>query len=221
MMPKFNERLKVLRTERDLSQQALANMIKISKSSINMYERGEREPSLEMLENLADFFNVDLDYLLGKSEHRNKNAWLFEQSLSDVEFTPKSKGVKIPVLGNVAAGVPLGAVTDILDYEEISEDMAKTGEFFALRIKGDSMEPKISDGDVVVVRQQQNVESGQIAIVLVNGDDATCKKFIKHDTGISLVSLNPSFPPMFYTADEVEKKPVRIIGRVVELRAKF
>ncbi len=221
MMPKFNERLKVLRTERDLSQQALANMIKTSKSSINMYERGEREPSLEMLENLADFFNVDLDYLLGKSEHRNKNAWLFEQSLSDVEFTSKSKGVKIPVLGNVAAGVPLGAVTDILDYEEISEDMAKTGEFFALRIKGDSMEPKISDGDVVIVRQQQHVESGQIAIVLVNGDDATCKKFIKHDTGISLVSLNPSFPPMFYTADEVEKKPVRIIGRVVELRAKF
>ena len=83
------------------------------------------------------------------------------------------------------------------------------------------MEPKISDGDVVIVRRQSDVDSGQIAIVLVNGDDATCKKYVKHENGISLISSNPVYAPMFYTFEEIAKKPIVILGRVVELRAKF
>ena len=79
----------------------------------------------------------------------------------------------------------------------------------------------MKEGDVVIVRRQDDVESGEIAIVLVNGDDATCKRVVKHENGLSLISLNPVFPPRFYTDDEVRKLPVQIIGRVVELRAKF
>ena len=99
--------------------------------------------------------------------------------------------------------------------------MAKTGDFFALRIAGTSMEPKFSEGDVVIVRKQDSVESGEIAVVLVNGDDATCKKVLIHDNGLSLVSLNSSYAPMFFTDKEVLTLPVQILGRVVELRAKF
>ena len=133
----------------------------------------------------------------------------------------KPKGVKIPVLGYVRAGIPISAVEEILDYEEISEEMSRQGKFFALKIKGDSMEPKFSEGDVVIVQQQSTVENGDIAVVLVNGDDATVKKFYRSNSGIKLISINPAYDPFFFTPDEVNTLPVQIIGKVVELRAKF
>lgn len=141
---------------------------------------------------------------------------------SQVEATPSSnKGVSVKVLGRVAAGIPIEAITDIIDMEEITEDLAKTGEFFGLQIKGDSMEPKISEGDIVIVRQQNDAENGEIVIATVNGDEATCKRLRKYRDGIELISNNPSYEPMFFSNEEIEKKPVKIIGRVVELRAKF
>lgn len=111
------------------------------------------------------------------------------------------KGVKIPVLGKVAAGIPIEAIEDVLDWEEITEDMAKTGKFFALQIKGDSMSPKILEGDVVIVRQQSNADSGDIVIAIVNGYDGCCKKLIKNDVGITLQSLKYSnfhYFPVYY-----------------------
>ena len=133
----------------------------------------------------------------------------------------KRLGKTINVLGRVAAGIPINAITEIIDTEEISEDMAKTGDFFALQIKGDSMEPRIYDGDVVIVRQQEDADSGDIVIAMVNGYDATCKRLVKYATSIALVSLNSKYEPMMFTMEEVESKPVRIIGKVVELRGKF
>lgn len=201
----MTENIKKAREAAGLSQKQVSLELKVSAPTVCEWEKGKKFPSSENLRKLAKLYNVSVDYLLGNSD--------------ELESTPKSK--KIPVLGNVAAGIPISAVENILDYEEISEDLSRTGEFFALRIHGNSMEPKISEGDVVIVRQQSDVESGQIAIVLVNGDDATCKKFVKHENGISLVSLNPAHSPMFFTPEEVENKPIRILGRVVELRAKF
>ena len=99
--------------------------------------------------------------------------------------------------------------------------MAKTGDFFGLQIHGDSMEPKMSEGDVVIVRKQDDAENGQIIIATVNGTDATCKRLRKYRDGIELISNNPSYEPMFFTNEEIESKPVKIIGRVVELRSKF
>lgn len=131
------------------------------------------------------------------------------------------KGVKIPVLGYVRAGIPIEAVEDILDYEEISLEMASQGEHFALSIKGDSMEPRIAEGDVVIVRKQNIVENGELAVVLVNGNDATVKKFYMNDNGITLISTNPTYDPFYYSKEDVEKLPVQVIGKVVELRAKF
>ena len=131
------------------------------------------------------------------------------------------KAIRVPVLGNVAAGIPIEAIENVIDYEEISEELAHTGDFFALKIKGDSMEPRICNGDVVIVRKQNYAESGDLVIVLVNGDSATCKKLAKYPSGIRLIPFNQAYEPLFYSNEEIENKPVRIIGRVVENRQKY
>lgn len=125
----------------------------------------------------------------------------------------------VPILGRVVAGIPIEATQDVLGYVEITERMARTGEYFALHIKGDSMMPNICDGDTVIVKRQEDVENGDVAIVLVNGCDATCKKVKFNDNGITLIGYNPSvYEPHFYTKDEIASLPIQIIGKVVELR---
>lgn len=200
----FKDRLRTLRKSRNLTQNKLAEDLKISKSTISMYENGNREPDFETLEVIADYFNVSLGSLIGS-----------------VAPQRSMQGVSVPVLGYVRAGIPIEAIEDILDYEEISQEMAAQGEYFALRIKGDSMEPKISEGDVVIVRKQDVVENGELAVVLVNGNDATVKRFYKNDNGVTLISTNPIYPPFVYSKKDVDELPVRVIGKVVELRAKF
>lgn len=157
-----------------------------------------------MLNKLADLYDISTDYLLGRT---NKSG--------------AKSGKLIPVLGDVAAGIPIEAITDIVDYEEIDAAMAKSGEFFGLRIKGDSMEPRMREGDVVIVRQQESAETGDTVVVLVNGNSATVKKIKYGPDGITLLPTNPAHDPLFYSAAEVEQLPVRVIGRVVELRAKY
>ena len=205
----FRTRLKQLRKERNINQRELSEYLKVAPSTISMYENGQREPNFEVLEVLADFFNVDMNYLLGKTDKTTKL------------IIDKPQGLKIPVLGTVAAGIPISAVEDILDYEEVPQSWENQGEFFGLRIKGDSMQPKMDDGDVVIVRQQSDANSGDTVIALVNGDDATCKKLQKTENGIMLVSTNPNYLPMFFTNEEIVTKPVVILGKVVELRSKF
>ena len=159
---------------------------------------------------LANYFGVSVDYLLGN------------ESVSDGPPAPSRPGSKwIPVLGRVAAGTPIEAVEDILDYEEIDAKTAASGEHFALQIKGQSMEPRIKDGDVVIVRKQDGCDSGDVAVVLVNGDEATVKRIKKEPAGIMLIPSNPSYEPKFYSNDEIESLPVKILGKVIELRAKF
>ncbi len=209
-MGQFQNILKSLRTAMGITQNDLASQLKISRSTIGMYESGAREPDFETLELIADYFNVDIDYLLGRT---SKTTYIPTPS-------PR-KGVAVKVLGRVAAGIPIEAIEDIIDIEEISEEMAASGEFFGLQIRGDSMEPKFSEGDVVIVRQQSDAESGDIVIAMINGDDATCKRLRKYRDGIELVSNNPSYEPMFFSNEDIISKPVKIIGKVVELRAKF
>ena len=208
----FRTRLKQLRNEKKINQRELANFLKVAPSTISMYESGQREPNFEVLESLADFFNVDLNYLLGKSDKTTKLM---------IEDSQPLQGLKIPVLGTVAAGIPISAVEGILDYEEVPQSWESQGEFFALKIKGDSMEPRMESGDVVIVKQQSDANSGDTVIVLVNGDDATCKKLQKTDNGIMLVSTNPKYPPMFFSKEDIVNKPVVILGKVVEFRGKF
>ncbi len=133
----------------------------------------------------------------------------------------KPYAIRVPVLGRVAAGIPLDAVEEIIGYEDISSVRYSSGEYFGLEIKGQSMEPKISDGDVVIVRKQEDVDSGNIAVVLVNGDAATVKKIKKSPQGVTLIPSNPAYEPIYYSNEEIESLPVTILGKVVELRAKL
>lgn len=186
------------------SQGDLAKHLFVNQTAVSQWERGVTIPSPPILLKLSQLYGVSTDYLLGNDAPAEKG-----------------KGVKIPVLGDVAAGVPIEAVENIVDYEEIDQALAATGEFFGLRIKGSSMTPRILEGDVVIVRKQDDAETGDTAVVLVNGDSATVKKIKKMPEGIQLIPTNPAYDPMYYTAAEVETLPVRIIGRVVELRGKF
>lgn len=196
--------LKRIREEHKISQQKLANNIGVSRSTVAMWETGGSQPDNESLIKLSKYFSVSLDDLLNNT----------------TEIT-KSKGIKIPVLGKVQAGIPIEAVEDIIDYEEITPEMASTGDYFGLVVKGDSMEPRFVEGDVVIVRKQSTAETGDIVIALVNGDEATIKKLKHIKDGIMLVPLNPAYETMFYDKDDIENKPVNIIGKVVELRGKF
>lgn len=205
-MIKLYSNIKRLREEQGLSQDALAKLTGYTdRSSITKIEKGLVDLQQSKIELFAKALGTTAKDLVGWDDEPNQ----------------KRKGVVINVLGRVAAGIPIEAVTDIIDTEEIPEEMAKTGEFFGLQIHGDSMEPKFSEGDVVIVRQQDDAESGDIVIAMINGDDATCKRLRKYRDGIELISSNPSYDPMFFSNEEIERKPVKIIGRVVELRAKF
>lgn len=202
----FSDVLKKLRNDKGITQDQFSKETGINRSTLGMYEAGKREPNFETLEVIADYFNVDMNTLLDK-EHEGKSS---------------RQGVRIPVLGRVVAGIPIEAITDILDYEEIDPELAKTGDFFALQVQGASMEPKLYDGDVVIVRRQPTVESGETAIVLVNGNDATVKQVKEVDAGIMLIGHNTAvYEPHFYSQQEISDLPVQILGKVVELRRKF
>lgn len=200
--------LKKLRLNKKISQQKFADIIGVSRSTIAMWETGGSQPDNDNLNRIANYFNVTTDYLLGREEKTAPSSM-------------RKKGIKIPVLGRVQAGIPVEAIEEILGYEEITEEMASQGEFFALKIRGDSMLPRMVEGDVIIVRKQSNVDSGDIAVVLVNGNDATVKKIRKTESGIELVPLNPSFDIKYYSNAEIENLPITIIGKAVELRGKF
>lgn len=207
-MPKFAERLKTLRTAKKLSQADFAKQIKLSKSSVNMYERGEREPGLETLERIADYFNVDMDYLLGKSDVVNKNRWSSESSV--INLIPMPEMRKIPLVGTIACGEPILAVENIEGYISIPKELAGD---FALICKGDSMiNARIFDGDIVYIRQQDTVENGEIAAVLI-GNEATLKRFKRLPDRIILSPENPMYDPLVYRNEEMNS--VHILGKAV------
>ena len=199
------EQLRILRKRDGWTQAEVAAKLGVDRSTYAKYENGQSEPNFEMLQKLADLFRSSADFLIGGTDHPSFKS-----------------GSWVPVLGDVAAGIPIEAVENIVDYEEIDTAMASTGKYYGLRIKGSSMEPRIREGDVVIVRQQEDADTGDTAVVLVNGESATVKRIKKEpDGGLWLLPNNPAYDPQHYSPAEVADKPVRIIGKVVELRGKF
>ncbi len=192
-----------------MNQQQLADASGIKKASISQYINGTHAPSNLSAGKMADILKVDAAWLCGfnvqKFNYKNMKP---ERHL-------------IPIYGSVAAGIPIEAIEDIIDMEEISEEMARKGEYFGIRIKGDSMTPDIQDGDYVIVKRQSDAESNQIVIARINGDEGCCKKLVKYPQMISLMSLNPKYNPMNFTNDEIISKSVEIIGVVAEIRRKL
>ncbi len=198
----FANRLQTLLTAREMRAVDLMNATGLSDSLISRYLSGQVSPKGKNASLIAKALNVDVNYLLtGETEQE------------------KPKAVKIPVLGEVVAGVPVYAEENIIDWEEISEEMSRRGDYFCLDVKGESMIPVMFPSDRLLVRKQNTIDSGQIAIVMVGMEEATCKKVMISDKGIQLYGFNTAvYEPHFYTNKEIRELPIRIIGRVVEVR---
>jgi len=204
----FQERLKNTRIAAGLTQAEMAERLFMTQQAYSKYEKGLATPNPETLARIADLLDVSLDFLLDRDQA--------------ADGPPASTGgVWVPVLGRVAAGLSIAAVEEVLGYEEIPTELAAQRECFALRIGGDSMEPRIREGDVVIVQKQETCETGDLAVVLVNGGDATVKRIKKGPEGLMLIPNNPAYEPMFYSNEQIKTLPVTIVGRVMELRAKF
>lgn len=198
--------LKSARKATGLTQAEVAASIGITQNAYSYWENGKVKIDHESLAKLSKLFGVTIDYLMGISEQ------------------PQDNIVKIPVIGTIPAGIPLEAIEDIIDYEEIPQSFLSGGkEYFALAVKGDSMWPDYLPGDVVIVRKQPICNSGDDCIVYVNGYDATLKqlKFNNEDHSLTLIPRNQSYPPRTYTQEEIQALPVTIAGVVVELRRKI
>lgn len=216
--------IKQYRSEHKMSMQTFADLIHSSKSYVSMIEKNYNpatgkpiNPSLETLKLISDAIHIDIDTLL-KMLDDNQEIILDEKKYKE-QFKKRIKGVRIPVLGSIPAGIPIELIEDIIDYEDISEEMLKGGkQYFALKVKGNSMEPKYLDGDTLIILKSDDCESGQDAIVMVNGNDGTFKRVFKTDNGITLQPLNNEYMPMFYSNEDIKKLPVRILGVVKELR---
>ncbi|BDZ81373.1 LexA family protein [Claveliimonas bilis] len=187
------------------TRQDMCDALGVKYTTFTDWVKGNSYPRIDKIELMANYFGISKADLV-EERPTNRSA---------------KSGVAINVYGSVAAGIPLEMIEDIIDTEEITEDMARTGEFFGLRIKGDSMTPTICDGDIVIVRQQNDAESGDIVIATVNGDEATCKRLRKYKEGIELIAINPSYDTLEFSSEEILEKPVKIIGKVVEARRKF
>lgn len=198
--------LKAARKAANYTQLEVSELVHISQPQISAWESGRSKVDHVTLQKLADLYGVTTDYLLGKDSQPNPVV------------------LRVPVYRKVPAGIPLEAIEDVVDWEELPQSMAKGGkEYFALRVSGDSMWPEYLDGDVVIVRRAQICTSGDVCVVYVNGYDATLKE-VKLDEAagtLTIVPRNPSYPPRTFTRQEIQELPVTIAGVVVELRRKI
>ena len=201
--------LKDLRLKKNLSTRQVYEMCNVSNGYLSLVENRNRKASAIILKKLAAVYNVDYLTLYEKAGY-----------IDLINEDMKQKSCRIPVLGRIPAGIPIELIQDIIDYEDISEDMLRGGkEYFALKVKGNSMWPKYLDGDTIIVLRQDNCESGEDCIVMVNGNDGTFKRVIKKDTGIILEPINQQeYDSISYSNEDIEKLPVRILGVVKELR---
>lgn len=202
-MADFASTIKRLRTERGVTQEQLAAMLNVSRSTIGMYETGSREPDFETCEAIADIFNVDMDYLIGRSPVERKNVVI------PPGFQPMPEMSAVPLVGSIACGTPILAEQNI---EARIGVPALWRADFALTCHGNSMAAMIQDGDIVCIRKQPEVENGEIAAVRI-GEEATLKRFYRQGDTVMLQAENPAFSPLVYTRDQLNE--ITIEGRVV------
>jgi len=205
----FGERLAQLRKQKGISQYKLAELLGMSRGQIANYEQGAREPDFYTLQKFTDFFEVTVDYLLGRLQTDFLNV--------KDNVIPYDNLVQLPVLGSIRAGQPIEMVAAQDGTELVESDLIRGHDAFILRVQGDSMVgDNIFDGDRVVVIFTPDYSPSDICVVAVDGYDATIKRVKCHNEVCVLVPSNPSMEPMVYRADEIH-----IIGVVVEVRHRF
>ena len=203
-MSKLSDMIVYLRKRAGLSQQELADALGISRSTIGMYETGKREPDFETLEAIADFFNVDMNFLRGQT----------------ADILPYKRGRIIPIVGVIPAGSPILAIENIEGYD--LADVPEDREYFFLRVKGDSMvNANIFEGDLVLVEKCPCAENGQIVACIINGEEATLKRFYRQKDTVILQPENPAYPPIIVSCKDFDAGYARILGVVRELKRKL
>ncbi|MCI5543683.1 MAG: helix-turn-helix domain-containing protein [Mollicutes bacterium] len=223
----FSDRLKKAMSDKQMKQVDLCNKTGIDKALISNYLSGKYKAKQDKLHKLAIALDVSEGWLMGYDVDMDRE-WFEEKEPSEISIDnaryieTTTKTIKIPVLGKVPAGVPIEAIQDILGYEEIPASMLKSGNnYFALKIDGDSMYPDYKTGDIIIIRQQSDCNSGDDCVVMVNGDDATFKRVIKQEKSIILKPLNNNYEPYYFDEYEILTKPVKIIGIAIEVRRKL
>jgi repressor LexA len=204
----IGRRIRELRDKRNLTAEDLAGILKVSKSAIYMYEGGSRTPDIFQLMEIADYFNIDLDTLTGR------------EIKSDLQYVSSGdEGERVPIIGEVKAGYDLLADQNIIGYEYLPKGLSNGGEYFYLKVRGDSMiDASISDGDLVLVRRQPAVDEGQIAVVLLNNSEVTIKRVhFQKDEFVILHSANKKYPPKLCKFNEIRIQGLvkQIIKKVV------
>ena len=191
--------IKKRRLELGLLINQVADAVGVSAATVSRWESGHiQNMKRNHVEALANVLRVSPYLLLG------------------IEEKPK-RFVPIPVYSSVSAGNGAYADGNIDSYIEIPESLARRGEFFGLVVTGDSMEPEIMNNDIIIVNRTGEPREGQIVVAIVNGDEGFCKRFVRHENGIGLLSTNPAYRPLIFTHKEIESKPVRIVGTVEQL----
>lgn len=208
----FAENLQSLLNSRDVSQKVLAEHLGVSETSVSYWTRGEKYPRIDKIQKIADYFNITMRDLM---DDKSKTSSSTDKTTSDrphnlIDLSPIT--VRIPVLGKIACGDPITAEENLIGYRYESPDLLPSGKLIFLQAKGDSMEPTIPNGSYVLIREQPDVENGEIAAVLVNGDtEATLKRVKKQGDAVFLMPDNPRHEPYVITANN----PARIIGKAI------
>ena len=205
-------RIRSRREELGLSQDELAKkMGYVSRSSINKIELGKNDIPQAKIIAFAKALDTTPAWLMGWTDISKPKD---DEKIEGIDY------IRVPVLGKVAAGVPIESIEDVVDFEDLSLDMFNSGkEYFGLKVEGDSMYPDYKEGDTVIVQKTETCETGNICVVYVNGYDATLKQVkMEEDGGITLIPFNREYPPKTYTKKEVTDLPVAICGIVKQLR---
>jgi len=210
----FGSRLKALREARSLIQSDVAAVLEITKSAYGFYEQGKREPDFDTLSTLADFFNVTIDFLLGRS---NDGMSIFKESPE--YFSEGTIFIPVPILGAIKAGPDGAAEESFLGNMMTEAKLLNESPHFWLQVSGDSMTGfYINDGDYVLVRRDILDIDNKICAVCINGFEATLKKVRLHSDGLILEAGNPLYPPRFFSKADIEAGAISIIGIAKEIR---
>lgn len=219
--------IKQYRTANKLSLREFASRCGLSHTYISALEKNidprtgkPIAPTLDTVKYVAKGMNISIEEILKALD--GQQEFVVNQDLPSVHKNNSvSSSAIVFVYGNIPAGIPMECIEDIIDTEEIPTDMLKGGkQYFGLKVKGNSMEPEYLDGDTLILEKADDCENGDDCVVMVNGNDGTFKRVFKNENGIILQPLNPSYSPIVYSNEQIEKLPVRIIGIVEEIRRK-
>lgn len=209
MSDRFEQRLLKAMNIRNMKASELSEKANIPKSAISQYLSGLYEAKQKSIFKLANALNVSEAWLMGLDVPMEK------QIRTDLLG---NEVVTVPLLGTVKAGYDYLAQENWIGTVDLDKNTAESGEFFALKVKGDSMSPIFLEGDIVIIKKQNDCENNEVAVVIINGEEGTLKRVKKTEQGIILQPFNPIYGPVMFTNEEIKDKPVVIAGVFHELR---